>query len=159
MLLPQTLQNRKPFLASKTTFSRKKSTNHEVSQTRLSSLCVALIMVCLLPAGVPALTLTTNTWTGYGANGAWGTATNWVGNVVPTFTNTLDIVFVAVGGTNRLTTYLGVARTVHSLNFNANLTASITNILGSTAAGGTKRNRSEERRVGKECRSRWSPYH
>jgi hypothetical protein len=35
MLLPQTLQNRKPFLASKTTFSRKKSTNHEVSQTRL----------------------------------------------------------------------------------------------------------------------------
>ena len=24
---------------------------------------------------------------------------------------------------------------------------------------GKKRNRSEERRVGKECRSRWSPYH
>ena len=24
---------------------------------------------------------------------------------------------------------------------------------------GIKRNRSEERRVGKECRSRWSPYH
>ena len=24
---------------------------------------------------------------------------------------------------------------------------------------GYKRNRSEERRVGKECRSRWSPYH
>ena len=23
----------------------------------------------------------------------------------------------------------------------------------------TQRNRSEERRVGKECRSRWSPYH
>ena len=23
----------------------------------------------------------------------------------------------------------------------------------------TKKNRSEERRVGKECRSRWSPYH
>ena len=23
----------------------------------------------------------------------------------------------------------------------------------------TERNRSEERRVGKECRSRWSPYH
>ena len=23
----------------------------------------------------------------------------------------------------------------------------------------TKRSRSEERRVGKECRSRWSPYH
>ena len=24
---------------------------------------------------------------------------------------------------------------------------------------GLSRNRSEERRVGKECRSRWSPYH
>ena len=27
------------------------------------------------------------------------------------------------------------------------------------ATGGTSGNRSEERRVGKECRSRWSPYH
>ena len=26
-------------------------------------------------------------------------------------------------------------------------------------AGGSRRFRSEERRVGKECRSRWSPYH
>ena len=26
-------------------------------------------------------------------------------------------------------------------------------------AGGDARRRSEERRVGKECRSRWSPYH
>ena len=25
--------------------------------------------------------------------------------------------------------------------------------------GGSKKFRSEERRVGKECRSRWSPYH
>ncbi len=29
--------------------------------------------------------------------------------------------------------------------------------LGANAVGG--HNRSEERRVGKECRSRWSPYH
>src|SRR3712207_6987174 len=28
-----------------------------------------------------------------------------------------------------------------------------------TSPGGTSRARSEERRVGKECRSRWSPYH
>src|SRR4029077_19099970 len=27
------------------------------------------------------------------------------------------------------------------------------------SATGTKRTRSEERRVGKECRSRWSPHH
>ena len=30
-------------------------------------------------------------------------------------------------------------------------------IYGANASG--KSNRSEERRVGKECRSRWSPYH
>ena len=30
---------------------------------------------------------------------------------------------------------------------------------GAGAAGGASRSRSEERRVGKECRSRWSPYH
>ena len=30
---------------------------------------------------------------------------------------------------------------------------------GSTTWGDVSKNRSEERRVGKECRSRWSPYH
>ena len=30
---------------------------------------------------------------------------------------------------------------------------------GMNALAGSTRNRSEERRVGKECRSRWSPYH
>src|SRR2546426_12540908 len=30
---------------------------------------------------------------------------------------------------------------------------------GQTCPGGSAPNRSEERRVGKECRSRWSPYH
>ena len=33
----------------------------------------------------------------------------------------------------------------------------ITGIIGSD--GADKAERSEERRVGKECRSRWSPYH
>ena len=32
-------------------------------------------------------------------------------------------------------------------------------VLGGDAPDGTKFQRSEERRVGKECRSRWSPYH
>ena len=31
--------------------------------------------------------------------------------------------------------------------------------VGSAQAPGGERSRSEERRVGKECRSRWSPYH
>ena len=33
------------------------------------------------------------------------------------------------------------------------------NFFRSGAASGTIAKRSEERRVGKECRSRWSPYH
>ena len=32
-------------------------------------------------------------------------------------------------------------------------------ITGETGAGKSVAERSEERRVGKECRSRWSPYH
>ena len=36
------------------------------------------------------------------------------------------------------------------------LLLALTMVLSLAACGG---NRSEERRVGKECRSRWSPYH
>src|SRR3712207_9099326 len=32
-------------------------------------------------------------------------------------------------------------------------------LVGDELAGGDEYKRSEERRVGKECRSRWSPYH
>src|SRR5258708_23805194 len=36
----------------------------------------------------------------------------------------------------------------------------VTAVIGGTGSGKTTlMNRSEERRVGKECRSRWSPYH
>ena len=34
-----------------------------------------------------------------------------------------------------------------------------TSIRGKSALSTGNKNRSEERRVGKECRSRWSPYH
>ena len=37
--------------------------------------------------------------------------------------------------------------------------AGTANVLTCEAAGGEATVRSEERRVGKECRSRWSPYH
>ena len=32
-------------------------------------------------------------------------------------------------------------------------------VFGKRSTGGRNNTRSEERRVGKECRSRWSPYH
>src|SRR5437016_8952339 len=35
----------------------------------------------------------------------------------------------------------------------------INGFAGTGGAGAATQNRSEERRVGKECRSRWSPYH
>ena len=36
---------------------------------------------------------------------------------------------------------------------------SLGSYLGASALGTAYNTRSEERRVGKECRSRWSPYH
>ena len=39
------------------------------------------------------------------------------------------------------------------------LTIGVIMVLSSSFAARMRRARSEERRVGKECRSRWSPYH
>src|SRR3712207_729634 len=41
----------------------------------------------------------------------------------------------------------------------AGLAATLTNVMVGRAASSLVSDRSEERRVGKECRSRWSPYH
>ena len=35
----------------------------------------------------------------------------------------------------------------------------LADVIGSLPKETAKKDRSEERRVGKECRSRWSPYH
>ena len=44
--------------------------------------------------------------------------------------------------------------------YNQEYTAStVISYTGQNAADGKTPSRSEERRVGKECRSRWSPYH
>ena len=45
--------------------------------------------------------------------------------------------------------------------FNVPITVSLNTIMidGTGMCGGCHAERSEERRVGKECRSRWSPYH
>ena len=48
---------------------------------------------------------------------------------------------------------------VQSLNKKVDLTINATSYLGMANYGKVLVGRSEERRVGKECRSRWSPYH
>src|SRR5256884_6842171 len=54
----------------------------------------------------------------------------------------------------------GIAGTGAALNGIAGTGAAVNGIAGTGAAvNGIAGTRSEERRVGKECRSRWSPYH
>ena len=48
---------------------------------------------------------------------------------------------------------------VENLPANAGNTGSSPGLGDPTCHGATRPVRSEERRVGKECRSRWSPYH
>src|ERR1043165_6736698 len=50
----------------------------------------------------------------------------------------------------------GIQGTITSIEYDPNRSARIALV---TYVDGEKRYRSEERRVGKECRSRWSPYH
>src|SRR2546430_17630825 len=55
--------------------------------------------------------------------------------------------------------YQGVVEAVRSLHRGANVLGLVTSKMRSGAVRGLRIARSEERRVGKECRSRWSPYH
>ena len=64
-----------------------------------------------------------------------------------TFTNFTNIFNITYDGENKLRTYSGSTLTIKN---QSNITSSNTWF---------KFERSEERRVGKECRSRWSPYH
>ena len=56
---------------------------------------------------------------------------------------------------------MDIGETVHVEQWNADATASVKyrGAQWTVELAGHDRNRSEERRVGKECRSRWSPYH
>src|SRR5438874_12785629 len=60
--------------------------------------------------------------------------------------------------------FIGQERALRALKMGVELSAPGYNVfacgLAGTSRGGTiARMRSEERRVGKECRSRWAPYH
>src|ERR1039457_3133765 len=63
------------------------------------------------------------------------------GNPLPALLGTLGCAGLAALGLRRA--YLGTVRFYH----------------GETGGKAAVKKRSEERRVGKECRSRWSPYH
>ena len=57
-------------------------------------------------------------------------------------------------------THLNIGTIGHIDHGKTSLTAAITKCLSTQKwADYTAAERSEERRVGKECRSRWSPYH
>ena len=57
---------------------------------------------------------------------------------------------------DNINVYYGNIHAVKDVSFEVN-EGEIVTLIGANGAG--KSTRSEERRVGKECRSRWSPYH
>ena len=69
---------------------------------------------------------------------------------------TVDVAVIGAGGAG-----LSAAVQAHELGANVVVVEKMAMVGGNTvrAAGGLNAVRSEERRVGKECRSRWSPYH
>ena len=56
-------------------------------------------------------------------------------------------------------TIIFMAFTYAAIGFGINKANAKYLLAGYNTMGAQKRSRSEERRVGKECRSRWSPYH
>jgi autotransporter-associated beta strand protein len=58
------------------------------------------------------------TWSGAGANNSWGTASNWVGDIAPAFTNTDDLEFNTL---TRGTNSVGASRSARSITFGADI--------------------------------------
>jgi len=70
---------------------------------------------------------TTYTWDAGGANTSWGTASNWVGDVVPTFNTNAILVFNTNVGTAD-TLFLATQRQIRGIVFGANLTGGGDNV-------------------------------
>src|SRR2546427_9628047 len=69
-----------------------------------------------------------------------------------------DLLVTKVGINERIETYAALAKEIELETFKGEL-AELTTLALTDAQKGKFVARSEERRVGKECRSRWSPYH
>ncbi len=100
----------------------------------LGRFAMALVPFLALALAGPGSARAQATWDGGGADGSWATATNWVGDAVPTFGNTLDLTFYASGAGN-LSTYLGPDRTIRSLTFNDDADSNVN--ISFTANGST----------------------
>lgn len=105
---------------------------------RLLSRRMAESAVLLMPVLVAPATAAVTWDGGSSVNASWQTLTNWVGDVLPTFNNTLDVNFYAAGTVNR-TTFMGTSSTIKSLNFTADADLNISIRLTSTASSTTAR--------------------
>jgi autotransporter-associated beta strand protein len=91
----------------------------------------------LLAFSSPLAAQTTYTWDAGGTNTSWGNATNWVGDVVPTFNTNAILVFNTNVGTAD-TLFLGADRQFRSIIFGSSLTGggdNVFDIRNSTALG------------------------
>lgn len=114
-------------------------TSHIPYSVKLPSQLRSLAIV-LLASSLPLDSLsaqTTYTWDGGGTNASWGTASNWVGDVVPTFNTNAILVFnTNVGSADTL--FLGADRQFRSIIFGSSLTGGVDNVFdirNSTALG------------------------
>jgi fibronectin-binding autotransporter adhesin len=114
-------------------------TSHTLYSTKLRTQLRSLAVV-LLASSLPLDSLsaqTTYTWDGGGTNASWGTASNWVGDVVPTFNTNAILVFNTNVGTAD-TLFLGADRQFRSIIFGSSLTGGVDNVFdirNSTALG------------------------
>jgi len=89
---------------------------HAAGSPRLTRLALLLLASAAVTGFARSATAQV-TWNGLSGTSVWSSGTNWVGNTVPTFSNTLDVVFYAPGAGN-LSSILGGSRAIRSLTFN-----------------------------------------
>ena len=82
-----------------------------------------------------------------------------VGQEIPHFHSISMGVWIASGSRYEKPAENGISHYIEHMLFKGTHTKSALDISTAMDAVGGQLNRLEERRVGKECRSRWSPYH